>query len=99
VNAFVVPSVKLPELNILCPPIFFVGSKPNISFDAFVLPFTISFSSARGSKSESESELRRFNPSSLVPIVGFSASIGFVIEFLGGTIGANVFFGDVSINN
>lgn len=98
-NAFVVPSVKWPELNISCtPPMFLVGSKPNISFDA-LLPLVISFSSARGSKSESESELSKFKPSSFVPIDGFSASIGFVIVLRGGTIGANVFLGDVSIKS
>lgn len=76
----------------------FFGSKPNKSFE-ILLPLCISCSSARGSKSESESEFNK-SPSSFVPTEGFSDSIVFEIPLRGGTIGAKVFFGDdVSINN
>lgn len=104
------PFVWLTGLVNKCCPIVFGGSKPKKSFE-ILLPFPfdddvvvddelVSLSSARGSKSLSESEFSS-KPSNFVPTLGFNASNVLLIwfcRFLGGTIGAKC-FPDVSINN
>lgn len=63
------PFMLLVENN-CWPNVCFGGSKPNKSF---VILWLVSFSSARGSKSLSESELIK-RPSNLVPTLGLNAS-------------------------
>lgn len=55
------------------PIVVFGGSNPKNDSDEFFSDEKMSFSSARGSKSLSESEFNR-RPSSLVPTDGFKAS-------------------------
>lgn len=76
--------------NNCCPIVVFGGSKPKNDSDEFFSAENISFSSARGSKSLSESEFNN-NPSNFVPTDGFNASnveLIWLWRFLGGTIGA-----------
>lgn len=99
---FVVPfTIELAFIVNNCWPIVaFGGSKPKNDSDAFFSVEKISFSSARGSKSLSESEFSK-SPSSFVPTDGFNASkveLIWLCKFLGGTIGAKC-LSDVSISN